>query len=200
MIAALAHPNRNGKAPLYVAQAMLILTCVFMDGCSTLPDEASIAEDAGITEMHLGLARVEHPAGDPGNVMGGAPTLESQQEILNIYRDALYAALTSVPTSSRLATDCIKCPILTSRILAIDETMAPSKTELTVLFKLATPEQNGDVFWWKVIGKQGSSINLSGFIRLRHAREEAITEVLKELIRVLPTKNSTGQLGIETDN
>jgi hypothetical protein len=180
---------------------MLILTCALLCACSVTPSGVSVAREAGISEVHPSFSRIEQPAGDPGSVSGwtGILTLEDQQNILRLYRDALYTALTSALTNPRLANDCVKCPILTSRILAISEDgYFPFTTELTVLFKLATPEQNGDVLWRQVITKKGSSRNIIDAARTRYAREEAITEVLRELVTVLPSDRSTRKLGTAT--
>jgi hypothetical protein len=197
--------SRWGKTLLSVADVMLILTCALLGACSTTLDVVSIAKNARIAEGLPRFARVEQPAGDPGNVLRavllrGALTLEAQQEILKLYRDGLYAALTTLPTDPRLATDCVKCPFLTSRILAIkeEERFPTLRVELTVLFKLTAPEHSGGVFRWTVIRKEGSSSNFSKFVRATRAREEAITKVLRELVILLPSDLSIRQGGTTT--
>jgi hypothetical protein len=189
MVEMMAAATRSRKTCGRAVGIMLILGGGSVAACSTAPEGASVVKAAGVEEAHLRLGRVEEPAGDPGNVVGGAFTLQDQRTLLQGYRDALYGALTAALTEPHPAGDCTKCPVMTSRILAIDESMVgfPSKTDLTVLFSLTDPGRPDDPLWSKVIKKTGQSYNPVGVLRVRSAREEAVAEVLRELVTDLPS-------------
>jgi hypothetical protein len=170
--------------------AAVVLLCKFalLSACSMTPGAVEVAQSAGTDEPRLRFSRIEQPVGDPGSVTGGALAFEDQQKTAQAYREGLYASLAATFMGPRVVAACSQCPILSSRILAIDEHLEgfPSKTELTVLFRLARSESDSDVFWSKVIRKTGQSYNAVGLVRVKSARESAVAEVLRELVTVLP--------------
>ncbi len=176
-----SNDSRSGRDFSPLGQFLLVLACALLGACSVAPDGADVAEQVGITKAHLRVSKVEEPIVDPGNVLIGGPTLEAQKIDMQMYQDALFTALKALAADS--AGSCSDCPILSSRILAIvdrPETF-PSRTELTVLFKLSSLSHVDDPFWWKVITRKGSSIAFAGVMRVRHAREDFLRRSCRSL-------------------
>lgn len=188
------------KALRFFVRAVAIPAVVLVAACSTTPDAGDIATAVGIESLHRHVSRVEEPAVDPGNalrIVGADWSLEGQQEVILLYRDALHDALSTLLADAKEGGDCSKCPVLSSRILAIDE-QAPNiavTVQLTVLFKLTYPDRGNDVAWWKVISKTAQRDgldNFSGVERVRRTREDAISAVIRELGTALPVGRESG--------